>query len=419
MGDMASSLADLCKICYSEKPKYRCPRCQVQTCSLPCYKKHQQRASCNGKRDVAAYKKRSQLATPAGLDQDYNYLQQVERSMEIADREVHERGIGTTSNKNVSRNWQANSSLNKYLIDHSITIQRAPVGMSRQKNNNTRATKNGGIFWTVEWATTEKAIGVQQDCPEASSLRTLYASFQTKLRKNEARDAPNPHDFMHGRKRKRPVGDGKSIVPPHLAPSGHITEVVPEGATGPFEIDLKTSSTSSDNRELTSNQDLSDDIPGKAAEPGPPTTTTEAVGPFRPDEIPPSAKGQPVAEVAAQHRSDTHSHQFFLLRPATISSSRVLIPLRADATLTESLEGQTVQEYPTIYVMSPNQENLPEGFMLEKDYIASTVNENKKVERTANLGGDIGDTTAACSTPTSGELDAQSILKMLKRDINR
>ncbi|KXL46216.1 hypothetical protein M433DRAFT_106988 [Acidomyces richmondensis BFW] len=350
---------ELTDVSYSEKPKYRCPRCQVQTCSLPCYKKHQQRASCNGKRDVAAYKKRSQLATPAGLDQDYNYLQQVERSMEIADREVHERGIGTTSNKNVSRNWQANSSLNKYLIDHSITIQRAPVGMSRQKNNNTRATKNGGIFWTVEWATTEKAIGVQQDCPEASS------------------------------------------------------------ATGPFEIDLKTSSTSSDNRELTSNQDLSDDIPGKAAEPGPPTTTTEAVGPFRPDEIPPSAKGQPVAEVAAQHRSDTHSHQFFLLRPATISSSRVLIPLRADATLTESLEGQTVQEYPTIYVMSPNQENLPEGFMLEKDYIASTVNENKKVERTANLGGDIGDTTAACSTPTSGELDAQSILKMLKRDINR
>jgi len=365
--------------------------------------------------------KKSQLATPVGLDQDFNYLQQVERSMDDADREARERGIvvGTTSNKSASRNWQGHSGLNNYLAEHSITIQRAPVGMSRQKNNTTRSTKNGGIFWTVEWATIEKAIGIQQDCAEASSLSALYASFQAKLRRNESSDGLNPHDVMHGRKRKRPVADGKSVVTSHPTQTEHKTETAHGSGLASTRVDGKTSSTLSNHREPASNPHTSGDACGGAAGSGSPAVISEAVGPSRPDKIRSSATGPSVADVAVQNSSDTPSHQYFLSKPATKSSSRVLIPLRADGTLTESLRGQTLQEYPTIYVLSLNHENLPEGFMLEKDYKDLTAKEKREVGRTANLGADVVDNTDARQTQTAGELDAQSILKMLKRDVRR
>ena len=88
-------IAILTSSSYTEKPKYRCPRCKTQTCSLACYKRHQQRASCNGQRDPAAYLKRSEWATPSGIDRDYNYLKSVERHVDSTGKEVRERGIST------------------------------------------------------------------------------------------------------------------------------------------------------------------------------------------------------------------------------------------------------------------------------------------------------------------------------------
>lgn len=127
---------------YTQKPKYRCPGCRTQTCSLPCYKRHQQRASCNGKRDPTVFVKRSQLATPAGIDQDYNYLKSVERSIDHAARETSDRGVGVkTNSKGSERALHPESLLNRYLISNRINIERAPKGMSRQKTNQTRFTK--------------------------------------------------------------------------------------------------------------------------------------------------------------------------------------------------------------------------------------------------------------------------------------
>lgn len=127
---------------YTQKPKYRCPRCKAQTCSLPCYKRHQQRASCNGKRDPAVFVKRSQLATPAGIDQDYNYLKSVERNIDHAARETSDRGVGAQSNaKGTERGLHPESLLQRYLVTNRINVERAPKGMSRQKTNQTRFTK--------------------------------------------------------------------------------------------------------------------------------------------------------------------------------------------------------------------------------------------------------------------------------------
>lgn len=132
------------EISYENKPKYRCPRCQTKTCSLPCTQKHKQRASCNGVRNPAEYIKRSQLATPVGIDRDYNYLKSVERSIDVANRDSEARGVDVVERaptRSIARARHPESNLSKYLDENRIEIQNAPEGMSRRKANQTRSTK--------------------------------------------------------------------------------------------------------------------------------------------------------------------------------------------------------------------------------------------------------------------------------------
>lgn len=46
-----------CCICSNQEFKYRCPGCQLKTCSLDCCKQHKIRFNCNGIRDKTKYVK--------------------------------------------------------------------------------------------------------------------------------------------------------------------------------------------------------------------------------------------------------------------------------------------------------------------------------------------------------------------------
>lgn len=130
------STADTSPVCSNRNPpKYCCPRDSVRTCSLPCYKRHQQWAQCSGKRDPAAFVKRSDLATPRGIDHDYNFLTGIERGLQRADEDAEARS------KDNKKSAQAQAKLQRYLQTNRIIVDRAPVGMSRQKTNKTRVTK--------------------------------------------------------------------------------------------------------------------------------------------------------------------------------------------------------------------------------------------------------------------------------------
>lgn len=120
----------------NNKPNYRCPRCATRTCSLSCYRRHQQWAQCSGKRDPTAYVKRGQLATPAGLDHDYNFLTGIERAFDRADHDAEDRGIRVRSDK--AKAPARGSNYEKHLESTRVVVERAPAGMSRQKQNNTR-----------------------------------------------------------------------------------------------------------------------------------------------------------------------------------------------------------------------------------------------------------------------------------------
>jgi hypothetical protein len=109
---------------------------------------------------------------------------------------------------------------------------------------------------------------------------------------------------------------------------------------------------------------------------------------------------------------------FYLLKPTTATASQVLIPVRAEATLTESLRNQTVLEYPTINVLPNPPEAVGEGLMLETEYVETNDSHDRIRARRAG-NEDQAHSSEQQATEKGGDapLDAKSILAMLKRDI--
>ncbi len=127
---------------HTNPPKYRCPRCSTQTCSLPCTKRHKLWAQCSGIRDPAAYVKRSDLATPSGIDRDFNFLTGIEREIEGSERDAERRGVQLTDETSNGRGHRAGPekgevNVQKAIEKTGVIIDRAPKGMGRSKANRT------------------------------------------------------------------------------------------------------------------------------------------------------------------------------------------------------------------------------------------------------------------------------------------
>jgi hypothetical protein len=77
--------AKSCCVCKLENIKYRCPGCQLRTCSLACVKKHKNIFKCNGKRDRVPFVKLSDFDEKTFID-DYFLLEETESVIERAVR---------------------------------------------------------------------------------------------------------------------------------------------------------------------------------------------------------------------------------------------------------------------------------------------------------------------------------------------
>lgn len=123
---------------HSNPPKYQCPRCAIRTCSLPCVKRHKLLSECSGKRDPAVYRKRKELATPQSFDQDFNFIAGVERSLERADQDALNRGVALDAHEQKGkRPAKGEHRLGVELERSGVQVRKAPVGMTRNKQNRT------------------------------------------------------------------------------------------------------------------------------------------------------------------------------------------------------------------------------------------------------------------------------------------
>lgn len=77
--------ANFCCICKSTDIKYRCPRCQLRTCNLPCVNKHKEIFSCDGKRDRTPYVRIGDFTEKHFID-DFFFLQEAEEAIERSER---------------------------------------------------------------------------------------------------------------------------------------------------------------------------------------------------------------------------------------------------------------------------------------------------------------------------------------------
>ena len=336
--------------------------------------------------------KKNQLATPAGLDQDYNYLKKIERTIDRASQDSKERHGGKTlaSTRNAARGWQPDSSLQKYLMEHRIQVERAPKGMTRQKLNHTRPTKSKRIVWTVEWIDQAGKHELQHDCLESESLGSIYKFHEVEKRNAARRQGTDNGDTgstQRAAKRKR--SEAQPSSQPTDVKSDPVLVSAADGLGNHQDAKSLASFTQTDSK-AGADEDI--------VKPPQPVATDHA-SPEQQSDTATSAEPQ---------------RYFYLVKPATAVSSQVLIPLSTSSTLTACLQDRTVQEYPTIVTLTDSPESLPDGYMLEEDYLRTRRAEDAELQRLEDQHGGHDSVQQGVREET---LDAKGILDMLKRDV--
>jgi hypothetical protein len=178
MGEGADALlSELCAICHTNPLKYKCPRCGIQTCSLPCVKRHKLWSQCSGVRNPAAYRKRNELATPSSVDQDYNFITSVERSLARAEDEAVERGLDLDA-EGGRKLAKGQRRTNIEIANSGAIVLKAPAGMTRNKQNKSRWNMKHRYFsWTIEWVLPDRS----KSLAHVRASRTVAEAFSQNV----------------------------------------------------------------------------------------------------------------------------------------------------------------------------------------------------------------------------------------------
>jgi hypothetical protein len=382
MTDSSTPLTALCNICHSAPPKYTCPRDAVRTCSLACSQSHKRRAACTGIRDPAAYIPKSTLQTSSGIDRDYNFLSGLERNIDRADKETSERGVALDGKGKAvfQKRWHDNGALGRYLRDNGIVVHKAPIGMARQKANQTRfIAKSKRIVWSVEWI-----VGGEKRVAEVDESRTLDEAYKELMVEKE----------RENKKRKRTQDDA--------AAKAQKRKLLTDSEVDAKEVDIIAAELEAATQSgRTAEGTLTIALPADEAE------ATETL-----------------QEEAAPPQETVH---FYLHKPHTSSTNTVLISLTPTSTLTTALHQKHVLEFPTIYaftsITSPECTNpLPTGFITLEQYTQHITDDDKELQ---GLMSSIPE--GQRKLPLDGcifgrpeekreEVDEKEVLEMLQRD---
>jgi hypothetical protein len=369
MGESADTLlSELCAICHTNPLKYRCPRCSVQTCSLACVKRHKLWSQCSGIRNPAAYRKRSELATPASVDQDYNFITSIERSLARADDEVAERGIDlATDGRRKFVKGQARSNIE--IANSGAIVLKAPEGMSRNKQNKTRWNmKHRCLSWTIEWVLCDGS----KSLANAQATRTVREAFTHSVGGNVLRKRKRPQeDTVTQPCRESPTqeaqGDRAVEKMTQHTPSTAISASVEEVRPQPAECGAMA------------HEECLKVAPLKEARPG--------------DDLLPDLN-------------------FYLHCPNTPSAIKSLIPINPDATIADVVKERLLLEFPTIFILYDPPEMLPEPFILDIDYAKRHDDQAAFIAST-----DEADGTTEKQDSAALQIDEKRLMEVLRNDL--
>lgn len=315
--------------------------------------------------------------------------------------------------------------------------------MSRQKANHTRyIPKSKKIVWTVEWIQSDGTKRLTEVHEAANVAEAYSAMLAEKERESKKRKQGDISDETSSKAARTGVAAPKE-------------EVSQNEKTGKDGLDGESQSQMKTTRPRSASVSDSAPLQEARAEEQPTTSTTSSMlEPQSPSSSPEHLQSdgtrQPEDSLETSDSKDTRtlilsriqseqSRQaalraskiptgppfFYLLRPHTSATSRVLIPLMPDQSLTASLELRTVLEFPTIYILDQGQDDLPDTFLTEEAYMKKRQEEDKEVEEllktvpdsaASRRVGPFGE-RAAVGEAGNGDLDPSKILEMLKRDV--
>lgn len=142
----------LCSSCMSKEPKYKCPCCEVRSCSLTCVKQHKADRNCEGKRPRSSFLRVKEMNDNT-LVQDFTFLQDTQAAVQgLSSRDPLVKG------GNRSKHNKYASPKHKELLKQCsrrsppIGLLLMPQGMQRHAANSTvyrRKLKH--IAWRVDW----------------------------------------------------------------------------------------------------------------------------------------------------------------------------------------------------------------------------------------------------------------------------
>lgn len=124
--------------------------------------------------------------------------------------------------------------------------------------------------------------------------------------------------------------------------------------------------------------------------------------------------------VTSSGASTENRYTFYLVRPRTSSSRRVLIPLTSTDTLGHALRGQTVEEFPTVYYFPAATPDLPSELMLDEDYRREEGEQQREFEELMrDVDPEILRRIKDDGTKSKGdeEVDSKRILDVLRQDL--
>jgi len=293
----------------------------------------------------------SLLATPSGIDHDYNFLHSIEHRVQRSEQLiVEEKGLVDEEELRLARAGEEDRAkhrrktgaqkkgeepIQRSLQQTQTTVQRAPRGMIRNLENETTWSRSHKcINWQVEWLREDDAGRVLAKVNGNVPIGEQYAEIM-RLEGRTGGDGKPTEEQRVGEKRKRAS----------LSAKGR--------AAKQRKLDMQNPLPSSYVK--TVNAALQD-----------PKSTAWNVMSI--SQIP-----QETATAAAPKATLPSSVRLFLLRPQTPSNlPKVLVPIDPLSTLDVLLRQRTVLEFPTIYVFVKESNETPGGFMIEEDFFAAT-----------------------------------------------
>ncbi|CAK9298719.1 unnamed protein product [Gordionus sp. m RMFG-2023] len=165
-----------CQICNIRTYKYKCPQCEICTCSLDCVKKHKKEYDCEGNNYRTKYIPMSKFDNLTLLS-DYRFLEGINRDLESSNRNHWLHPFDLPKRVTIMK---------RFARSQRIFLRIMSYGMSRHAENTTIFDmKTKKFLWHVKWVFPSiNYCHHEKRVPEQTLLKDLLDKFLSECLDN-------------------------------------------------------------------------------------------------------------------------------------------------------------------------------------------------------------------------------------------